>query len=93
VQEALVNTVKHAGRGAAAVVELAWRHDHLALGVVDDGPLHAVPVPPAAGSLGGHGLRGMRERVAAHGGSVEAGPRPGGGFGVHLELPYADGPA
>jgi signal transduction histidine kinase len=93
VQEALTNTVKHAGRDASAVVEMTWHTDHLALDVVDDGPSHALVGAPAAGSLGGHGLRGMRERVGAHGGTVEAGPRPDHGFGVHLRIPYAESSA
>jgi signal transduction histidine kinase len=60
--------------------------------VVDDGPERAVGGPPAAASLGGHGLRGMRERVGAHGGAVEAGPA-GNGFAVRLRLPYDAPPA
>jgi signal transduction histidine kinase len=88
VQEALTNTLKHAGRGARAVVELTWNADHLAVGVVDDGSVHAAGRPPIADSLGGHGLQGMRERVGAHGGSVETGPH-GRGFAVRLRLPYA----
>lgn len=85
VQEALTNTVKHAGREARATVALTWQPDHLEVEVTDDGP--AGPVLGTAGTLGGHGLAGMQERVAAHGGEVEAGPRPEGGFRVHVRLP------
>jgi signal transduction histidine kinase len=81
VQEALTNTLKHAGRPATVV--LAWLPEHLEIDVTDDGPTGPTP----GGSLGGHGLSGMRERVAAHGGEVEAGPRPEGGFRVHVRLP------
>ncbi len=43
------------------------------------------------GAGGGHGIAGMRERVALHGGSVDAGPRAGGGFAVHAQIPFAEG--
>jgi signal transduction histidine kinase len=91
VQEALTNSLKHAGRGTRVVVELVWDADHLAVGVVDDGSGHPAGRPPVAGSLGGHGLRGMRDRVAAHGGTVETGA-DGSGFAVRLRLPYAAPP-
>jgi signal transduction histidine kinase len=91
VQEALTNTMKHAGTSARATVELSWHTDHLSLHITDDGanPGSGTPGEAAGKSLGKHGLRGMRERVAAHGGSFDAGPRPGLGFAVHLRLPYA----
>jgi signal transduction histidine kinase len=92
VQEALTNTVKHAGPASAARVAMAWEADHLDLRIDDDGPVGDHGSAPAAGSLGGRGLRGMRERVAAHGGSVESGPRPGGGFAVRVRLPYPPDP-
>ncbi|MFJ5232363.1 sensor histidine kinase [Kitasatospora sp. NPDC088391] len=84
VQEALTNARKYAGPDARATVELAYRQDHLLLTVQDDGPGGA-PSPAATG--GGHGLIGMRERVAVHGGTLHTGPRPGGGFTVRAELP------
>jgi signal transduction histidine kinase len=83
VQEALTNSRKHAGREADAAVALTWHADHLEIDVTDDGPAGTAP----GGSLGGHGLAGMRERVAAHGGEVDAGPRVEGGFRVHVRLP------
>ena len=80
VQEALTNTLKHAG-GANASVLLRFERDALEIEVADDGP--GAP----AESDGGHGLIGMRERVQLFGGALEAGPRPGGGFLVRARLP------
>jgi signal transduction histidine kinase len=82
VQEALTNAIKHAG-GATTRVELTWGEDALELRVSDDGDGGAGP--ELAG--GGHGLVGMRERIRLHGGELEAGPRPGGGFEVVARLP------
>jgi signal transduction histidine kinase len=82
VQEALTNTLKHAG-SANAGVTVAYGATELAISIEDDGT-------PGAGALdesGGHGLLGMRERVALYGGEIEAGPRPGGGFAVSARLP------
>ncbi len=86
VQEALTNVVKHAG-SASAVVELRWSDEALELRVADDG---RGPMPAAAATPGapvGHGLIGMRERLAVFGGSLETGPRAGGGFVVRARLP------
>jgi signal transduction histidine kinase len=87
VQEALTNVLRHAGP-ATAVVRLTYDDDHLSVQVDDDG--HGAPGgwPPA----GGNGLPGMRERIAALGGRLEAGPRPAGGFRVLATLPL-DGAA
>jgi signal transduction histidine kinase len=84
VQEALTNVVRHAG-GAHARVLLDWSHDALAIEVADDGR------GGAADAAGGHGLIGMRERVALYGGSLETGARPGGGFSVRVRLPFEEG--
>ena len=81
VQEALTNTLKHA-RAQAAEVNLRYRPAGLVLEVTDDGQA-AVPAGPA----GGRGLIGIRERAALHGGTCQAGPRPGGGFAVRVSLP------
>lgn len=83
VQEALTNVHKHAGAGARAEVAIVRAGRSLEVAVVDDGTGTG---EPAQGG-GGHGLLGMRERVAALGGTLEAGPRPDGGFGVRAILP------
>jgi signal transduction histidine kinase len=85
VQEALTNTVKHAGAGRT-LVRLDWRYAALRIEVTDDGRGRARGRADRTG--GGHGLTGMRERVAAAGGSLEAGPGPDGtGFRVRAVLP------
>ena len=92
-QEALTNTLKHAARPTRAHLALHCGPREVELEVTDTGDGSAVPVegPPAAGS-GGRGLRGMRERAAAYGGMLDAGPSPGGGWRVHLRLqPDAEG--
>ena len=84
VQESLTNVVRHAGR-VAATVGLRQDGGYLDVDVVNDGG-----VAPEAFSDGtGAGLAGMRERAAALGGTLDAGPRPGGGFAVHARLPVA----
>ncbi|ANY05292.1 sensor histidine kinase [Pseudonocardia sp. HH130630-07] len=85
VQEALTNVIKHAGPAAPTVVTLEWGDDELTVRVRDEGARGPVPRPPR----GGHGLTGMRERAALHGGSVETGPHPDGGWSVRLRLPVA----
>ncbi|HEV2375879.1 MAG TPA: histidine kinase [Streptosporangiaceae bacterium] len=81
VQESLTNTRKHAGPAASATVMLHYLEDGLELTVSDDG--RGMAVSDGAG----HGLAGMSQRLAIYGGSVEAGPRPGGGFQVTARLP------
>jgi signal transduction histidine kinase len=80
VQEALTNALKHAGP-ARARVTVSYEPDALWLEVTDDGPGTGEPQP------GGHGLVGMRERVALYGGELDVGPRATGGFGVRARLP------
>ncbi|GGV34754.1 hypothetical protein GCM10010182_68350 [Actinomadura cremea] len=82
-QEALTNARRHAP-GAAVDVEIAYTREALRLAVRDNGP---GPARTAAG--GGHGLLGMRERVAAVGGELRTGPGPLGGFVVEAVLPAA----
>jgi signal transduction histidine kinase len=84
VQEALTNSLKHAGPAHAQVVLRYGDHD-LRLEVVDDGRGLAADAPVSNG--GGHGLVGMRERVAIFGGEIHAGPRTGGGYVVSARLP------
>ncbi len=87
VQESLTNVVRHAGR-VAATVGLRQDGGYLHVDVVNEGG-----AAPAAFSEGtGAGLTGMRERAAALGGTLDAGPRPGGGFAVHALLPVAAAP-
>ncbi len=81
VQEALTNALKHAGN-ARASVHVRYGVDSLELEIVDDG---AGGLARTAG--GGHGLVGMRERVALYGGRLDAGRRPSGGFAVRVLLP------
>jgi signal transduction histidine kinase len=90
VQEALTNTLKHAGQGASAVVRLSYGPGELRADVEDDGAGASAPVPATAG----YGLAGMRQRVETFGGEVEAGPRAAAGWRVsaHLRLDE-DGPA
>ncbi len=81
-QEALTNVLKHAGPDPSVTVLVQWSANALTLEVTDDGRGAA-----ATGDGAGLGLLGMRERAAMFGGSVSAGPRPGGGFRVRAELP------
>jgi signal transduction histidine kinase len=84
VQEALTNVRKHAG-AAHADVRIHYGEHELALDVCDDG---RGPVRSSNGA--GHGLVGMRERVALYGGALETGPGTHGGFGVHARLPLIE---
>ena len=89
VQEALTNVLKHAGPTASARVEVDYGPDSLRVTVLDDGvgPLDAAAGPGTDGP--GHGLVGIRERVAVIGGRVETGSGPDdGGFVVTAVLPY-----
>jgi len=82
VQEALTNTLKHAGPGAEATVHFDWSEQALTAEVSDSG--RGVVSSPGEG----HGLIGMRERLASVGGSVTAGSLPGGGFKVEARVPW-----
>ena len=84
VQEALTNVVKHAGDASAEVV-IRYGARALELDVVDDGRGRT---PSRNGS--GHGLIGMRERVALYDGTLETGTRDGGGYAVRARLPFGD---
>jgi signal transduction histidine kinase len=94
VQEALTNTVKHAGPATAKVL-ICYRPDEVVVTVTDDGRGLAGQLSRSNGdghAPAGHGLVGMRERVALFGGELRAGPRPGGGFEVRARLPVAPAP-
>ncbi|QFZ24914.1 sensor histidine kinase [Saccharothrix syringae] len=84
VQEALTNTLKHAGSGASATVRVARTGEQVSVEVADDG--FGTPHDLVAVS-GGNGLIGMRERAGVLGGTLEAGPNPGGGWRVRAVLP------
>jgi len=86
VQEALTNVARHAGP-ATTTVRVAYGEGDLSVQVDDDG--HGATSHPTSHptSGGGNGIRGMRERAAALGGELAAGPRPGGGFRVLARLP------
>jgi signal transduction histidine kinase len=81
VQEALTNCLKHAGASAVAGVRLRYAADAVDVEVTDNGPSRTHAAEP-----GGRGLDGMRERAAVYAGTVEAGPRLGGGWRVHARL-------
>jgi signal transduction histidine kinase len=87
VQEALTNVTRHAGE-ASATVRVSYGERELSLQIDDDG---RGPTRDGAGGTG-KGIMGMRERVGALGGELEAGPRPEGGFRVQARLPL-DGSA
>ncbi|NKZ03012.1 sensor histidine kinase [Actinomadura latina] len=83
IEEALTNALKHAG-ATLATVRLDYSGPDLEVLVQDDGAGRGEPGP------GGHGLVGMRERVAVLGGELEAGRAPGGGFRVAARLPVGE---
>lgn len=87
VQEALTNVLKHAGPDARTEVRISTNNNEVAIEVLDDGQ-SATNLPGS-----GHGILGMRERALLLGGSLDAGPRPGGGFLVVANLPIGKEPA
>lgn len=88
VQEALTNILKHAGPGTPTLVRMARTDEEVRLEVVDNG--FGTPHDVVAVS-GGNGLIGMRERANVLGGSLEAGPNPGGGWRVRAVFPVTAG--
>ncbi len=82
VQESLTNVRKHAGAGATAAVDVTVDGPDVLVEVVDDG--HGAAHTSTSGGLG---LVGMRERVAVHGGTLDVGPAPGGGWRVRARIP------
>jgi signal transduction histidine kinase len=108
VQEALTNALKHAGPGAHTEVRLGTDRGGIVIEVVDNGngseppSAAAGPLRPAGSPVGdrqdrrsaaGHGIVGMRERALLLGGTLDARPRPGGGFRVVAHLPTGGEPA
>lgn len=89
VQESLTNTLKHAGPGAAATVTVTRTPTAVDVDVVDDGAGKAHPIGEQLADLsGGNGVIGMRERAHVFGGTLKAGPGPGGGWRVHASIPH-----
>ena len=93
VQESLTNVVRHAGSPATAKVTVAADGEGgLRVEVVDDGGHTPAEGNGSAAPGAGVGLLGMRERVEATGGTIDAGPRPEGGFAVRARWPAPGGP-
>jgi signal transduction histidine kinase len=88
-QEALTNTLKHAGPARAELV-VRYGRDTLEVTAVDDGD-GTEPLGDGPGHRGGQGLVGMRERVSLFGGELQAGARPEGGFAVRARFPLEAG--
>jgi signal transduction histidine kinase len=88
VQESLTNGLRHAGPGATAAVSVTVGDAYVTVSVDDDGRGVAGAERPAAEGSG-TGIAGMRERTAAFGGTLSAGPGPGGGWRVEAVLPLA----
>jgi signal transduction histidine kinase len=86
VQEALTNTLKHAGAGACVDLTLRYTASAAAISVLDDGANR--PARPAPSAENGHGLAGMSERAASYDGVVRAGRRRGSGWYVHARLRF-----
>jgi signal transduction histidine kinase len=89
IQEALTNSARHSG-GGQATVRLGYGHDALRVEVDDDGRPGPGGPPAAPANGSGHGIAGMTERAAALGGTLEAGPRPEGGFEIRAWLPLRE---
>jgi signal transduction histidine kinase len=87
IQEALTNILKHAGPATASVV-IKFSREMIELTVSDNGKGR---VKLESGKPGGRGIIGMRERVSLHGGKLETGNTPGGGFFVKAKLPFDGG--
>ena len=85
VQEALTNALRHAG-ARRALVTISYDNPEVRVRVADDGPAPGQPAASGQFRAPGHGLDGMRERVALHGGTLRAGPAPGGGWLVEAIL-------
>jgi signal transduction histidine kinase len=87
IQEGLTNAMRYAGAGASTAIRLTWSADRLTVEVHDDG---AGSVDPALAALStGHGLVGLRERIAIAGGTLASGPGLGGGWHLQVVLPVS----
>jgi signal transduction histidine kinase len=90
IQEALTNALRHGGPVASVMIE--YGPSEVRVEITDDG-LPGIPVLHRGRDGTGHGLIGMRERVAVFGGLLSTGSRPGGGFRVDARLPMTQDPA
>ncbi|WP_405008292.1 histidine kinase [Kitasatospora purpeofusca] len=86
VQEALTNALKHTPAGTRATVRIHCSAGTVTVDVTDTGPCPPPSAAAPAAAPSGHGIPGMRERSAAYGGTLRAGPLPGGGWGVRTRL-------
>jgi signal transduction histidine kinase len=95
VQEALTNVRRHAGPGATATITIEYRPEALVVQIDNGGTRAAASgsAPEGATAPAGNGITGMRERAAALGGSLTAGPSLDGGWQVHASLPFDPDPA
>jgi signal transduction histidine kinase len=85
VQESLTNALRHAHEPTKVQVGLRWSADELTIEVTDDGR-----PPERRAPAGGHGLTGMRERLAVFGGTLSTGPGANGGWHVRAVLPFPE---
>ncbi|MCG5214927.1 sensor histidine kinase [Streptosporangium sp. KLBMP 9127] len=90
IQEALTNTLRHAGPAARAWVTVRQEPGEFTVHIEDDGLGTGGHPERADTRRSGHGLVGIRERVALYGGILRIGPRPGGGFEVKARFPLKD---
>ncbi|RSM55707.1 hypothetical protein DMB66_36030 [Actinoplanes sp. ATCC 53533] len=90
IQESLTNTLRHAGADAAVTLRLVFTSRDVRVEVSDDGG-GGGPAAKAVTARPGHGLAGMRERVAIHGGDLVAGPRAAGGWQIVATIPRTSG--
>jgi signal transduction histidine kinase len=98
VQESLTNVLRHSPGAGGVRASVRYGDTDVAISVTNDGPLTESPAvaDQREDQNGGHGILGMRERVALYGGTVESGPRQGGGWAVAATLrhdPAPDQPA
>jgi len=89
IQEALTNVIKHAGRPCRAAVTVTRKPEWLDVQITDNGPGGYPAAWGASSPASGHGMAGMRERVALYQGQLTAGPGEQGGFRVHARFPVA----